>query len=143
MLIPEESVEILVELGLTHTEAKVYTALLCLKTATARNIHETTNVARQDVYQILSDLEEKGLIEKVIAKPAKFQPIPAKYAISILTQKRNEQSRQLQNKAIQHFRKFEIGCEETLPLDKNAQFIFFNERNQPNRSHRQTRQGDR
>ena len=123
MLIPEESVEILVELGLTHTEAKVYTALLCLKTATARNIHETTNVARQDVYQILSDLEEKGLIEKVIAKPAKFQPIPAKYAISILTQKRNEQSRQLQNKAIQHFRKFEIGCEETLPLDKNAQFI--------------------
>ena len=96
--IPDESIEILVELGLTHTEAKVYTALLCLKRATAKNIHRASKVARQDVYQLLSDLQEKGLIEKIIGKPAKFKPIPASDAVSILTERRNEQSQKLKKK---------------------------------------------
>ena len=122
VLIPKESIEILVELGLTQTEAKVYMALLCLKSATARNIHRASKVARQDVYQLLSDLQEKGLIEKVINKPAKFRPIPANEAISILTQRRNKQHRQLKKRAIKHFRDFEAGNAETLPLDGVTQF---------------------
>jgi sugar-specific transcriptional regulator TrmB len=127
MFIPEESVEILAELGLTHTEAKVYVALLCLNSATARNIHREANVARQDVYQLLSDLEEKGLIEKVIAKPTRFRPIPAKDAIQILLQRRKEQNRQLRKKAIQHFRDFQFECAENAPIDKNAKFILLSE----------------
>ena len=123
MLIPEEYVEILSELGLTHTESKVYVALLCLKSATARNIHKESNVARQDVYRILSDLEEKGLIEKIIAKPTKFQPMPAEDAISILFQRRNEQDRQLRKKAKQAFRNFKDTCTKTPALDEAAQFI--------------------
>jgi sugar-specific transcriptional regulator TrmB len=123
MLIPEDSIEILVELGLTHTEAKAYVALLCLKTATARNIHTASNIARQNIYQLLSDLEEKGLIEKVIAKPAKFKPIPADKAISILLQRKKEQNNRLRKRAIIHFRNFEIGCAKTALLDKNAQFL--------------------
>jgi sugar-specific transcriptional regulator TrmB len=123
MLIPEDSIEILVELGLTHTEAKAYVSLLCLNTATARNLHTVSNIARQNIYQLLSDLEEKGLIEKVIAKPAKFKPIPADKAISILLQRKKEQYRQLGKKAINHFRNFEIGCAKTEFLDKNAQFL--------------------
>jgi sugar-specific transcriptional regulator TrmB len=122
VLIPEESIEILVELGLTQTEAKVYMALLCLKSATARNIHRASKVARQDVYQLLSDLQEKGLIEKILEKPAKFKPIPANEAISILTQRRNEQNSQLKKRAINHFRDFEGESAETLPLDGVTQF---------------------
>ncbi len=123
MLIPEEYVQILSELGLSHTEAKVYTTLLALKSATANNIHRESNVARQEVYRVLCDLEEKGLIEKVIAKPTKFRPIPAKDTISILLQRRNEQNRQLRNKAIRTFRNFEIDCTGTLPLSRDAQFV--------------------
>jgi sugar-specific transcriptional regulator TrmB len=121
-LLPEDSIEILVELGLTHTEAKAYVALLCLKAATARNIHKASNIARQNIYQLLSDLEEKGLIEKVIAKPAKFKPIPADKAILILLQRKKERNRQLRKRAIKHFRNFEIGRAKT-ELDKNAQFL--------------------
>jgi sugar-specific transcriptional regulator TrmB len=123
MLIPEDSIEILVELGLTHTEAKAYVSLLCLNTATARNLHKVSNIARQNIYQLLSDLEEKGLIEKVIAKPTKFKPIPADQAISLLLQRKKEQNSQLREKAIKHFRNFEIGCAKTVVLDKNAQFL--------------------
>jgi sugar-specific transcriptional regulator TrmB len=123
MLLPEDSIEILVELGLTHTEAKAYVSLLCLNTATARNLHKVSNIARQNIYQLLSDLEEKGLIEKVIAKPTKFKPIPADQAISLLLQRKKEQNSQLREKAIKHFRNFEIGCAKTVVLDKNAQFL--------------------
>jgi sugar-specific transcriptional regulator TrmB len=123
MSIPEKYVEILSELGLTHTESKVYVALLCLKSATARSLHKEANIARQDVYRILSDLEEKGLIEKIIAKPMKFQPMPAKDAISILFQKRNQQDRQLRKKAKQTFRNFKDTCTKTPSLSEAAQFI--------------------
>jgi sugar-specific transcriptional regulator TrmB len=46
------------------------------------------------------------LIEKVIAKPSKFQPIPAKDAISVLLQRRKEQNRRLRKKANKVFRNF-------------------------------------
>jgi sugar-specific transcriptional regulator TrmB len=123
MPIREEYVQVLTELGLTHNQAKVYIAILCLKSATARSVQKLSNVARQDVYQVLSELREKGLIEKIIAKPEKFRPVPANDAISILVQKRNEQNCQLQNKAIQQFRNFEIDCVVTPLLKGVSQFV--------------------
>jgi sugar-specific transcriptional regulator TrmB len=123
MLIPERHLEILAELGLTQMEAKVYTVLLYLKSATARNVHRESNIARQDVYRILSDLQEKGLIEKVIARPAKFRPISAKDAISTLLQRKIEHNRQLRKKAKQAFSNLEINCVKTEHLDENVNFI--------------------
>jgi sugar-specific transcriptional regulator TrmB len=90
MQIHEEYVKVLAKLGLTHNQAKVYVALLSLKNATARSAQKLSNVARQDVYQVLSELGEKGLIEKILAKPEKFRPIPVNEAISILVLERNE-----------------------------------------------------
>jgi sugar-specific transcriptional regulator TrmB len=123
MSIPEEYVETLSELGLTHTEAKVYLTLLSLKSATANSIHKESNVARQEVYRVLADLEEKGLIDKIISKPAEFTPIPASGAITILLQKRNEQNRQLQKKAVKQLRNFGIDCLRKVPLPKDARFV--------------------
>ena len=97
MQILAEYIETLTELGLTHTEAKVYLTLLSLRTATANDIHKDSKVARQEVYRVLSDLEEKGLIEKIIARPSQFKPIPAREVVAILIQNRNKQSLQLQN----------------------------------------------
>jgi sugar-specific transcriptional regulator TrmB len=59
----------------------------------------------------------------VIAKPAKFKPIPADQAVSILLQRKKERSRELGKRAIKHFSNFEIGCAKTAFLDKNAQFL--------------------
>ncbi len=123
MLIHEEYVQVLAELGLTHMEAKVYLVLLGLKSATANEIHRQSNVARQDVYRILSELEEKDLIEKIIAKPTKFRSIPANDVISFLLQKRNEKNRQLRKKAIRLFRNFKDNSIETSSLDGVSNFI--------------------
>jgi sugar-specific transcriptional regulator TrmB len=90
MAIHEKYVQALTDLGLTHTQAKVYVALLQLKKANARKLQNLTNIARQDVYITLSELRGKDLVEKVIAKPTQYIPVPSKEAISILLQKRKK-----------------------------------------------------
>ncbi len=123
MPIHEEDVQVLTELGLTHNQAKVYVALLYLKGATARDAQRLSNVARQDVYQVLSELREKELVEKVIARPTRFRPLPPEDAISILLQRINGQNRQVGEKAMQQFRNFEIDRVETSPSDGASQFV--------------------
>jgi sugar-specific transcriptional regulator TrmB len=119
----EESVEALVELGLTHLQAKVYIALVCLETATAREIHKSSKIVRPNVYRMLSELEEKDLIERVIGKPTKFRPIPPNEAISILLKKRREKTCLLEKKAIQKLRKLQKNDIETSFADMDSQFI--------------------
>jgi sugar-specific transcriptional regulator TrmB len=123
MIIPEEYIEVLADLGLTHTEAKVYITLLCLKRATANKLHRESNVARQDVYQVLSELQEKELIEKVIAKPTKFTPIPPNDAISILFQRKKDKDLQRREKAKQMFRNFIETCPVTKPFEESLRFV--------------------
>ena len=123
MLIHEEYIQVLVKLGLTHTQAKVYVTLLSLKSATARNIQKYSNIARQDVYRILSELKEKDLIDEIIAKPLMFRSIPPNDTISILLQRRKEEIIQLRKEAIRQFKNFEVDCVRTLPLDGVSKFI--------------------
>jgi sugar-specific transcriptional regulator TrmB len=124
MLISEEYVQVLADLGLTHNEAKVYMILLCLQGATASMIHRESNVARQDVYRVLAELQEKELIEKVIAKPNRFKPIPPKNVIQILLQKRKERNSQLRKKTKKMFRNFREACAENLtPVDEGFRFV--------------------
>jgi len=123
MLIHEEYVQILADLGLTHTEAKVYITLLFLKPATANRIHMESNVARQDVYRVLSELEEKDLIEKIIAKPTKFRPVPPNEAIQILLKKRKEKNKQMGKQAKRLFKNFNYAYAETMPLNGFSRFI--------------------
>ncbi|WP_243684507.1 helix-turn-helix domain-containing protein [Methanosarcina barkeri] len=49
------------KLGLTENEAKTYIGLVSLREATAREIHELTNVPRAKIYEILKVLAKKRL----------------------------------------------------------------------------------
>ncbi len=122
MLIREEYMQVLSELGLTYTQAKIYITLLCVGGATASDIYKHSNIARQDVYRILTELQEEGLVEKAIAKPAVFRPVPLKFAISILLQKKEHKISQLKKKAFQQLRNLEVDCIKTAPLDSDPQF---------------------
>lgn len=52
----------LVELGLTETEAQIYYAVLKLKTCTVKQISKESGFHRTNIYDILEQLKEKGLI---------------------------------------------------------------------------------
>lgn len=74
----EEHYQTFVNLGLTYLQAKVYVTLLKLGDvgAEVRKIASASAIARQDVYRILPALQKMGLVEKVVAIPTIYRPIP-------------------------------------------------------------------
>lgn len=73
-----ENYQTFVNLGLTYLQAKVYVTLLRLGDvgAEVRKIASASVIARQDVYRILPALQKMGLVEKVVAIPTIYRPIP-------------------------------------------------------------------
>ncbi len=68
-------------LGLTENEAKAYVGLVSLGEATAREIHELTNVPRAKIYEILKVLAKKGFLEVRQGTPTYFRAVDPKQVI--------------------------------------------------------------
>jgi HTH-type transcriptional regulator, sugar sensing transcriptional regulator len=69
------------KLGLTENEAKAYVGLVSLREATAREIHEFTNVPRAKIYEILNTLAKKGYLEVKQGSPTYFLAVDPKEVI--------------------------------------------------------------
>ncbi|MCW4019121.1 MAG: hypothetical protein NWF00_10680 [Candidatus Bathyarchaeota archaeon] len=95
----EEAIQTLVNLGLTVLQAKVYLALVTVGTTTGRITAKAANVASQDVYRVLTELQEKGLAEKIIAKPNKYKPTPVQNGISALLKQKIKEYNENEKKA--------------------------------------------
>jgi len=70
------------KLGFTENEAKIYATLVCMKTATAREIYETSGVPRPKVYKVLRGMEEKGYVQITDGEPIHFSCIRPEELIS-------------------------------------------------------------
>lgn len=69
------------KLGLTENESKAYVGLVSLKEATAREIHELTNVPRAKIYEILQALAKKGFLEVRQGNPTYFRAVDPKQVV--------------------------------------------------------------
>lgn len=69
------------KLGLTENEAKAYIGLVSLREATAREIHELTNVPRAKIYEILKVLAKKGFLEVRQGSPTHYRAVDPKQVI--------------------------------------------------------------
>jgi sugar-specific transcriptional regulator TrmB len=95
-----ETIDILIKLGLTLNQARIYVALLhSEKPATAKEISKITNITRQDVYRILPTLQKAGLLEKTITAPTMFKATPLRLGVSILIKNKTAQHNELMEKA--------------------------------------------
>jgi sugar-specific transcriptional regulator TrmB len=97
----EEITELIVNLGLSSLEAKIYLALVNLNCgpATVRAISLGAGVVRQDTYRILSVLHNKGIVEKVPGDPAKYTCMPFKLVISKLLKDKSEKFAEIKKKS--------------------------------------------
>ncbi|AKB73317.1 Transcriptional regulator, TrmB family [Methanosarcina lacustris Z-7289] len=68
-------------LGLTENEAKVYVGVVSLREATAREVHELTNVPRAKIYEVLKMLAKKGYLEVRQGSPTYFRAVDPKQVI--------------------------------------------------------------
>jgi len=78
------AVESLRDLGLTEYEAKVYTALVKLRSGTASDIHLVSGIPRSAVYGALNRLEERGIVEIQSSKPMRYRAVPPETALEKL-----------------------------------------------------------
>ncbi|MCW4017543.1 MAG: helix-turn-helix domain-containing protein [Candidatus Bathyarchaeota archaeon] len=95
----EDDIDTLVEIGLTSTQARTYLVLTNLGKANVRTIWKNSGVARQDIYRILTELLEKGIIEKIIATPTEYKAIPLQDALSILLGQKARKYKEIGRKA--------------------------------------------
>ncbi|MGE5187465.1 MAG: TrmB family transcriptional regulator [Betaproteobacteria bacterium] len=93
-----EQVSTLTELGLSITQAKIYLALVKTENQTAQAISKLSTISRPDVYRVLNQLQDLGMVEIIIAKPEEFRALPIDEGVSMLLQRRKNETRELQNK---------------------------------------------
>ena len=98
--ISDEDISTLTELGLTVSQAKIYLSLAKAKNLTAQAISTTSKVARPDVYRVLVQLNEDGLVERIISKPQEFHAISVEKCVSKLIQRRIIKTEELAQKAL-------------------------------------------
>ena len=114
VLVNKEDTQLLIEMGFTQTQAKVYLTLLKLGESDARTLYRKANLPQPEVYRTLDELERKGLVEKEIAAPSKFIPTPIEFGLQILMNQKLQQCMELKKKMKGFLRKNQIS-----PLEKS------------------------
>ena len=115
MSFDENDAKLLVQIGFTKTQAKLYLTLLRLKESDANTLSKKTNVPRSAVYRVLDELQKKGIVEKIISAPCKFRATPLKFGLQILLSKRVQQLKQIQEETKSLLQKVQILYEQQPP----------------------------
>jgi HTH-type transcriptional regulator, sugar sensing transcriptional regulator len=118
----DESIQTLIDLGLSSYQSKVYLTLLRFGNQTAYAISETVSIARCDAYRVLQQLEKAGLIEKIIKKPEEFCAISIDACISTLMQQRIDKTAELARRVRLLSNDVKSECKDLIPFDQ-FQFI--------------------
>ncbi|MCW4010464.1 MAG: hypothetical protein NWF05_07570 [Candidatus Bathyarchaeota archaeon] len=120
----------MVQLGCTEIQAKIYISLIQLKVAKAKTISDYTRVPRQEVYRILTELQEKGLVEKIICAPTKYKATPVEHGLPRLVKQRNIELKSLQEKIEELIRKIKEANDNASNSFKEdpAQFMLISEK---------------
>jgi sugar-specific transcriptional regulator TrmB len=82
------------ELGLTNTQAKIYTGLIKLKKATVLQIARDTNIQRPTVYENAKILEKQGLIYQTLVGSKKYLAAEDPKRLYILLDKKRQLARE-------------------------------------------------
>ena len=118
----DQDVETLTCLGLTVLQAKVYLALTILERATIKAIAKTTEIARQDIYRITSELQELSLIEKIITTPTEYRAIPMQDGVNILIKRKNTENTEMLIKTRKLLQRHKTQKLNFAILEQNLQF---------------------
>lgn len=83
--------QVLMDLGLTLVQARVYLALVESGPSKTSAISEVSKVSQPDIYKNLSKLQELGLVEKIIKVPLEYRAISMSKGLSLLLETKTSQ----------------------------------------------------
>jgi len=119
-----EFTQVLTDLGLSHSQTKVYFALSRSGESTVKSISKISQVAREHVYEILPQLQDIGLVTKVICVPSKFRALPMQKGLSLLLQSRASKTHELQ-KQVEIIKRCYNNSLEMSSRKEDNQFMLF------------------
>ncbi|MFB3888581.1 MAG: TrmB family transcriptional regulator [Candidatus Bathyarchaeia archaeon] len=132
MIIKDQDAQILKQLGLSACQAKVYLALLFLGKTQGKNLWRCSGVARQDIYRILQELQEKGFVEKRLdVTPAEFEAVSIEDVVSILLMHKLKEYQQVKKNTIDLIKK--VQKKQGTQFPEEAQFRFIVQKAQAQR----------
>ena len=88
--------EMLMKLGLTKNESKVYTYLNKNGSTIARDVAQNQKIPRTQIYHLLTALQNKGIVTETFARPTKFEGIELESALDILINYKQKRIEELQ-----------------------------------------------
>ena len=124
-----DDTQTLLNLGLTVSQAKVYLALLKLGAdSKGATIAKFAGVPRQDIYRLLAELQQVGIVQKKLARPATFRSALPEQAVSILLERKISNFSELKKEAEDFVNSIKDGLgEQSVPTEFD-QFILISER---------------
>lgn len=125
----ETVVQTLIKLGLSILESRIYIALCKQGSLNTKELSKLTKTSRPDVYRVLDKLQNKGLVEKIIKKPARFKAVPLERGINFLVKRRKIEHDTLLAKADLLLHTLEKKGLKAKPVDPiESQFILIPQR---------------
>ena len=101
--LPGHLINSLTSLGLLESEAKVYAAMVVLKSAEVKDLLEFLDISKPSIYDALRVLEDSGLIVLTCPRPVTYQAIAPNIALEVLVDRHNS----AKNEAIKQFKELE------------------------------------
>jgi len=103
-----EDVNVLMELGLSSRQARTYLTILKLREAKAKTIADYSAINRQDIYRIIEELEQIGLVQRTISLPTTFSATPLSETAKLLLSQKTAELINLHKKTKQLTKKYQI-----------------------------------
>jgi sugar-specific transcriptional regulator TrmB len=127
----DNSVDSLKNLGLTVTQAKIYLSILKTDNPTAKNISQSSGIAREAVYHTLPSLESIGLITRKLGSPITFKASDPKIAVSILLERKKTEYLEINEKANQALKGLSSFINLSDKITDNDNILFSTSKLQP------------
>lgn len=124
----DEAIQVLIRLGLTRNQSKVYLSLVQSGVSTAKTISKASHVAREDIYRIIPTLQELGLVEKIIDTTSMYSAVPLPDGFKILMKSRKQLTIELQTKTQEIIQNFKNNNSRTTPEEERELILFPGER---------------
>jgi sugar-specific transcriptional regulator TrmB len=118
----DEDTQTFTTLGLTKVQARIYTVLSKLGQAPIKTIAQIAQLDRSEVYRGISNLQELGLIEKVISNPNIFKSIPKHDGLVMLLERKTKEYNEIKTKTTESIRKSQENKDAKTLQEREYQF---------------------
>ena len=123
----EKEDQILIRLGLSKVQAKIYCTLLRMKSGSSATIAQASTITRQQIYREMPIMVDLGLVEKIVGSPTKYQATPIETSLKILQSKKAAELSDL-DQATKLFLENYASIKRNQTLEETSHFVYASEK---------------